>query len=89
MKIFYQFFGDGCTAGYKIADSTTEKISNSPEEKQIRCQVGDMEDVPDGSYTLAVGLYHPEARLPVVAPPGFTVSASRLLLAETIQIPTR
>jgi len=46
-----------------------------------------LEDVPDGSYTLAMGLYHPEARLPIVAPPGFTVSADRLLLSEAIRVP--
>jgi hypothetical protein len=46
-----------------------------------------LEDVPDGSYTLAMGLYHPEARLPIVAPPGFTVSVDRLLLNEAIRVP--
>ena len=46
-----------------------------------------LEDVPDGSYTLAMGLYHPEARLPIVAPSGFTVSADRLLLNEAIRVP--
>jgi hypothetical protein len=46
-----------------------------------------IEHVPDGSYTLALGLYHAEARLPIEAPPGFTVSADRLLLNEPIRVP--
>jgi hypothetical protein len=43
--------------------------------------------LPDGTYSLAVGLYHEALRLSVVAPPGFTVSADRLLLNEAIQTP--
>jgi hypothetical protein len=43
--------------------------------------------VPPGQYRLAVGLYQPSGRLPVTAPAGFTVSADRLLLSETIGAP--
>ncbi len=46
-----------------------------------------LEDAPAGVYRLGVGLYHPDGRLPVVAPPGFTVSADRLLLDETVPVP--
>jgi hypothetical protein len=45
-----------------------------------------LEDVPPDTYSLAIGLYHGDARLSVVAPPGFTVSADRLLL-EQVQLP--
>jgi hypothetical protein len=41
-----------------------------------------LEDAVEGSYRLAVGLYHADTRLSVAAPPGFAVSADRLLLAE-------
>jgi hypothetical protein len=41
--------------------------------------------VPSGEYRLAVGLYQPSGRLPVTAPAGFTVSADRLLLGESIR----
>jgi hypothetical protein len=44
-------------------------------------------EVPRGDYRLAVGVYHAGGRLPVVAPPSFTVSADRLLLSEAIRIP--
>lgn len=47
----------------------------------------ELEGVPDGTYRLTVGLYHAERRLPIAASPGFTVSADRLLLSETIQVP--
>jgi hypothetical protein len=40
--------------------------------------------VPSGVYHLAVGLYDAAGRLPITAPPQFTVSADRLLLGETI-----
>ncbi len=43
--------------------------------------------VPPGEYRLAIGLYHPEARLTIVAPQGWTVSGDRLLLAEPLRIP--
>jgi hypothetical protein len=43
--------------------------------------------VPSGQYRLAVGLYQPSGRLPVTAPPEFTVSADRLLLGENIGAP--
>lgn len=46
-----------------------------------------LDGVPAGTYRLAVGLYHPGGRLPVVAPPELTVSADRLLLGQTVQIP--
>jgi hypothetical protein len=46
-----------------------------------------LEDVQRGDYRLAVGLYHADGRLPVVAPPSFTVSADRLFLGETIRTP--
>jgi hypothetical protein len=41
--------------------------------------------VPPGQYRLAVGLYQPSGRLSVTAPAGFTVSANRLLLGESIR----
>jgi hypothetical protein len=44
-----------------------------------------LEGVPSGQYRLAVGLYQPSGRLPIVAPAGYTVSADRLLLGEDIQ----
>ena len=43
--------------------------------------------VPNGTYALAVGLYHEALRLSVAAPPGFTAPADRLLLNEAIQTP--
>jgi hypothetical protein len=46
-----------------------------------------LEGVQRGDYRLAVGLYHADGRLPILAPPAFTVSAERLLLSETIRIP--
>jgi len=46
-----------------------------------------LEGVPSGVYRLAIGLYHPSGRLPVIAPPDFTVSADRLWLNGTISIP--
>jgi hypothetical protein len=46
-----------------------------------------LEGVPPGEYRLAIGLYHPEARLTIVAPQGWMVSGDRLLLAEPLRIP--
>jgi len=46
-----------------------------------------LEGVPTGLYRLAVGLYHPAGRLPIVAPPGFVVSTDRLLLNEALTVP--
>lgn len=45
-----------------------------------------LQGVPAGDYRLGVGLYHAAGRLPVSAPPGWTVSADRLLL-EAIHAP--
>jgi hypothetical protein len=44
-----------------------------------------LEGAPSGAYRLAVGLYDPAGRLPITAPPQFTVSADRLLIEEHIQ----
>jgi len=46
-----------------------------------------LENVPAGDYRLAVGLYHADERLPIVAPQDFAVSADRLLLNETVRVP--
>jgi hypothetical protein len=46
-----------------------------------------LKGVQEGDYRLAVGLYHADGRLSILAPPAFTVSADRLLLSETIRIP--
>ena len=44
-----------------------------------------LEGAPSGAYHLAVGLYDPAGRLPITAPPEFTVSADRLFLAENLR----
>ena len=46
-----------------------------------------LENVPAGDHRLAVGLYHADERLPIVAPQDFAVSADRLLLNETVRVP--
>jgi len=43
-----------------------------------------LNDVPAGRYTLALGVYDPQRRLPVTAPSSFTISADRLLLPQEI-----
>ncbi len=45
-----------------------------------------LEGIASDTYSLAVGLYHADVRLSVVAPPDFTVSADRLLLQQ-VQLP--
>ncbi len=63
---------------------TTRWVPDEVVSDTISLQVA---GVPDGTYSLAVGLYHNDLRLSVVAPPGLTVSADRLLLNEAIQTP--
>jgi len=46
-----------------------------------------LEGVANGTYRLALGLYYLEARLPVTAPSGWTVSSDRLLLGESVRLP--
>lgn len=43
--------------------------------------------IPTGVYHLGIGLYQPEGRLSVAAPQGWTVSADRLLLRDSIPVP--
>jgi hypothetical protein len=66
--------------GYRTARWVPQEIVG--DDIQLR-----LSDVPYGDYTLAIGLYHLQARMPIVAPPGFSVSADRLLLGETIRVP--
>ncbi len=47
----------------------------------------ELASAPAGAYRLAVGLYYGDARLPVDAPVGLTVSADRLLLQELVSVP--
>ncbi|HUT16208.1 MAG TPA: hypothetical protein VMY98_08195, partial [Anaerolineae bacterium] len=58
-----------------------------PEEMVSQPVDVSLEGVTEGHYGLAVGLYHADERLPVAAPAGFPVSADRLLLVETLQVP--
>lgn len=60
---------------------TTRWVSQEVVSSQIALALA---GVPSGEYRLAVGLYQPSGRLPVTAPPGFSVSADRLLLGEKI-----
>jgi hypothetical protein len=66
------------------AHPTTRWLAGEVVSNAIELQLG---NVPNGFYHLGVGLYHADTRLPVVAPPGFAVSADRLLLEADIQAP--
>lgn len=57
----------------------------TPQEVVSNQIVLSIEGIPSGSYRLAVGLYEPAGRLPIIASSDFVVSADRLLLTETIQ----
>jgi len=58
-----------------------------PEEVVSHSVDVSLEGVTEGLYGMGVGLYHADERLQVAPPPGFTVSADRLLLVETLQVP--
>ena len=67
-------------AGYPTTRWVLEEVVSQPVDVSL-------EGVTEGRYGLAVGLYHADERLPVAVPAGFTVSADRLLLIETLQVP--
>jgi hypothetical protein len=66
------------------ANPTSRWVTEEVVSDEIALQ---LEAVPDGVYHLGIGLYHADARLPVPALPGFTVSADRLLLGQGIRVP--
>jgi hypothetical protein len=45
-----------------------------------------LDEVPAGLFTLAVGIYYPQGRLPVVAPSMYVVSSDRLVLQDGIKV---
>jgi hypothetical protein len=59
----------------------------APYEVVTDTVVLDLNQVPSGTYALAVGLYNRDARLAVEAPGGFTVSSNRLLLEQELPVP--
>ncbi len=62
---------------------TTRWVSGEVVSDEVELE---LEGIPPDTYSLAIGLYHGDVRLSVVAPPTFAVSADRLLL-EQVQLP--